>query len=233
MDIEGLMQKSFYKLGQLTCLSILLQSRGPECLHPAVVRALFCTEQPLEFEQIGDGKNNHDLDSITNENFNCLYEMNINPLGKEKEDLKRFYLLAALVHSNFSAIQQYSNGVVPVSKSILHPSKYNKLRHMFKRGLDYNYDFNQVFTLFRYSQTDFETGLNEELNLRDWIIEFELFLMNIGNNEVFTNEGVQITYKDILQFLTGFDRIPTYGFEKTDRCRICEVFVSTCFELRP
>ena len=101
--------------------------------------------------------------------------MNINPLGKEKEDLKRFYLLAALVHSNFSAIQQYSNGVVPVSKSILHPSKYNKLRHMFKRGLDYNYDFNQVITLFRYSQTDFETELNEELNLRDWIIEFELF----------------------------------------------------------
>lgn len=56
MNIEGLVQKSFYKLGQLTALSILLQSRGPECLHPVVVRALFCIEQPAEIEKIDDGK---------------------------------------------------------------------------------------------------------------------------------------------------------------------------------
>lgn len=85
---------------------------------------------------------------------------------------------------------------------------------MFECGLNYNYDFNQIITLFRYSQTDFEVGSNEESNLRDCITEFELFLMNIGNNEVFTNVGVQLTYKDMFQFLTVSDRIPTYGFEK-------------------
>ena len=38
---EAILQKRFYKIGQLVALSVLLNERGPENIHPAIMHALY------------------------------------------------------------------------------------------------------------------------------------------------------------------------------------------------
>ena len=73
---EVILQKQFYKLGQLSAYSILLLGRGPECFHPAIVRALFRREQPLLFKEI-DGFIKNNLNEICICNFDRLMDLNI------------------------------------------------------------------------------------------------------------------------------------------------------------
>ena len=74
---EVILQKQFYKLGQLSAYSILLLGRGPECFHPAIVRALFRREQPLLFKEIEDGFIKNNLNEICIGNFDRLMDLNI------------------------------------------------------------------------------------------------------------------------------------------------------------
>ena len=58
---EAILADKYYKLGQITVLSILTTGRGPECLHPAIVRAIFQVKQPEVIENIEDAFITHDL----------------------------------------------------------------------------------------------------------------------------------------------------------------------------
>ena len=77
LSCEVILQKQFYKLGQLSAYSILLLGRGPECFHPAIVRALFRREQPLLFKEIEDGFIKNNLNEICIGNFDRLMDLNI------------------------------------------------------------------------------------------------------------------------------------------------------------
>ena len=99
LSSEGILQKHFYKLGQLSAYSILLLGSGPECFHPAVVRALFRKEQPLLLEEIEDGFIKNNLNEIHVGNFDCLMDLNINFYGKTQEELLSLYLLSSIVHT--------------------------------------------------------------------------------------------------------------------------------------
>ena len=72
LSSEGILQKQFYKLGQLSVYSILLLGRGTECFCPAVARALFRQEQPLFLEEIEDGFIKKNSNEIRIGNFDCL-----------------------------------------------------------------------------------------------------------------------------------------------------------------
>lgn len=214
-NVEALLEGKYKKLGELTALSILLQSRGPECLHPAIVRCLFDKEQPLKFETFDDGKALIDFLSIDNGNYDCLFDNNINPAGKTKDELKRLYFIASIIHSNYSAIEQFSSGIHAVSKLILNSKNYEDLRYMFEHRKDRDYDFEQIMSLLNYKQNETleQTGSNAEMNIRECIAEFELFLINIGQKTILV-DNIPLTFEDLILFCTGSDRIPTYGFEK-------------------
>ena len=59
----------YFVVGQLEGLSVLKISRGPEYIHPAVVRAMFNIEQPLEFETVEEEMLNSIIDSVEKGNL--------------------------------------------------------------------------------------------------------------------------------------------------------------------
>jgi len=92
------------------------------------------------------------------------------------------------------------------------------------------YTFEQVINLFEYSQIDkVESGSNIENSIRNSIGEFELFLLNIGNNVINVDDSL-LTYSNFLFFLTGSDRIPPGGFDKKIEVYFegSRINVSTC-----
>ena len=62
--------------------------------------------------------------------------------------------------------------------------------------------------MISYRQADlkvFEEGSNDEMRLRECIAFFELFLLNIGMKQVSVEDGVPLTYCDLIFFVTGSD----------------------------
>jgi len=91
-DVESNLKKKYFKIGQLVGLAIILMGRGPECIHPAIVRELFSEEQPTDsIEPIDDYQICQNIESIHRDNFDCLYDIDISPMGKTKEELVRLY----------------------------------------------------------------------------------------------------------------------------------------------
>lgn len=211
---EAVLQKKFYIVGQLTALSILLNGRGPEMFHPAIVRALFERDQPTKIEHIEDAVIKFEMEAITAGNYDSLFDLNISPNGKSKEELVRLYMIVSLIQSKSSAIEQFRHGMNSVSLTILHPQNYEFVRkYLVQSKIEYSFEI--VVGLFLYPQVkEFESGSNGELSLRNSVADFELFLLNVGNGDIKLEEERQLSYCDILYFVTGCDRIPSYGFPK-------------------
>ena len=116
-----------------------------------------------------------------------------------------------------------------VSSLILKSKNYQNLKFMFESRPE-NYDFDQIMTIFRYKQKDtFEQGSNDAANVNECINEFESFLIEVGQREIFIDSENVLSYTN--QFFTESDRIPTYGFEKKIDIEFVDVVlprVSTC-----
>ena len=63
-DPSSVIGNHYFVVGQLVGLSVLQISRGPECIHTAVVRTMFNIEQPLELETVEYEMLNSIIDSI-------------------------------------------------------------------------------------------------------------------------------------------------------------------------
>ena len=95
-------------------LSVLKINRDPECIQPAVVRAMFNIEQPLELETVEDEMLNSIIDSIEEGTFDALLEANINPFGKSAKELVQLYYLSHVILTKFSAIEQFKSGIASI-----------------------------------------------------------------------------------------------------------------------
>jgi len=211
---EAILQKRFYKIGQLVALSVLLNGRGPENIHPAVVRTLYNMEQPEKVEDIEDAFIKDDIESIKSGNYNCIYDFNILPSGKTTEELIRLYMIVALIQSKYSAIEQFRDGMNSVTANILHPDNYQLVRPLLEHR-KIEYAFEDFISIIEYPQVvTCDTGSNNMGILRKCIAEFELLLLNVGQGNVELEEGKPLRYTDLLFFVSGCDRIPAYGFDK-------------------
>ena len=92
-NAEAVLADKYYKLGQITALSILTIGRGPECLHSAVVQAMFQVKQPEVIENIEDAFITHDLEEISRGNYDPLFDANINTIGASVADLQQTFVL--------------------------------------------------------------------------------------------------------------------------------------------
>ena len=106
-DPSSVIGNHYFEAGQLVGLSVLKINRGPECIHPAVVRAMSNIEQPLELETVEDEMLNSIIDSIVKGNFDALLNANINPFGKSVKELIQLYYLSHVILTKFSAIEQF------------------------------------------------------------------------------------------------------------------------------
>lgn len=211
-------ENRFYKLGQITGLSILITGRGPECLHPAVVRAIFDVDQPQEIEPIEDGLINERIDEIKNGLYEALYEQNINPSNKTTNELIRLFLISAIVNSHFFAIHKFRSGIISISPNILDCSNFESNKKCLEYSTAVEYTFEEMISLFIYPQTtnlDADEATSNFMDrIRIAISEFELFLLDVGHGNVIIEDETLLTFHDILLLLTGCDRIPPSGLEK-------------------
>ena len=95
-------------------LSVLKINRGPECIHPAIVRAVLNIEQPLELETVEDEMLNSIIDSIEKGSFDALLDANINPFGKSAKKLIKLYYLSHVILTKFRAIEQFNMGIASI-----------------------------------------------------------------------------------------------------------------------
>ena len=211
-------ENRFFKLGQITGLSILLLNRGPECLHPAVVRTLFDKEQPEIIESIDDGLIVSKIEEIKSASYDDLYKHNINPIGKTTEELIRLYQISVLINANFFTIHKFRSGIISVSQNILNVKNYEEIKKYLEYGATIEYTFEDFIKLIVYPQATNidadEANSNYLDRLRNAISEFELFLLEVGNQIVHLDGELKLKFTDILLLLTGSDRIPLGGFEK-------------------
>ena len=106
-DPSSVIGNHYFEVGQLVGLSVLKINRGPECIHPAVVRAMSNMEQPLELETLEDEMLNSIIDSVVKGNFDALLNATINPFGKSVKELIQLCYLSHVILTKFSAIEQF------------------------------------------------------------------------------------------------------------------------------
>ena len=90
-DPASVIGNHYFVVGQLVGLSVLKINCDPECIQPAVVRAMFNIEQPLELETVEDEMLNSIIDSNEKGNFDALLDANIKPFGKPAKELIQLY----------------------------------------------------------------------------------------------------------------------------------------------
>ena len=95
-------------------MSVPKINRGTECIHPAVVRAMFNIEQSLELETVENEMLNLIIDSIEKGSFDALLEANINPFGESAKELIQLYYLSHVILTKFSAIEQFKSGIASI-----------------------------------------------------------------------------------------------------------------------
>eukprot|EP00111_Clytia_hemisphaerica_P000303 TCONS_00000779-protein len=213
---EAILDGWYHIIGQLIGASILINGRGPECFHDSLVRALFDIEQPLLIEPIDDASIKNQISHINQGNYDTLYDYEINPSGKEKEELIRLYMIAVLVVSKSSAIEQLKGGICSISKNLLLKSNLQEMKNFLVYS-PVQYSFEQFISQIEYPQNKIgavEVGSNLENEVRRGVADFELILLNIGQGKVFLEPGTALRYTDLLYFITGCDRIPSWGLPK-------------------
>ena len=213
-DTDSVLSKKYFLVGQICGVSILSLGRGPECIHPAVVRALFKIDQPVEIEGIDDASINGKISEIESGNYDSLYDLNISPYGKSAAELKRLFLISALVHSKNSSIEQFRDGLISISNDLVRDNTFDAMVSFYVYQ-DKVITFNQIAKLFSYPQKEnLQPGSNELLKIVESMTEFEMILSEIESNLVFLGPDSKMTFNHLLFFCTGVDRIPPYGFEK-------------------
>lgn len=110
-NAETIMSNVYYKLGQLVAVSILVLGRGPEALHPAIVRSMYNIPQPDIIEHVHDAALEHDVKKINEGSYDLLYDANINPSEKSPTELVRLFILHEVVIKRYAAINQFKEGL--------------------------------------------------------------------------------------------------------------------------
>jgi len=155
------------------------------------------------------------VNAIKAGNYECLLEMNINPVGKSIAELIRYFTIATLIHSTSACISQFKEGIESISQCILSKNNISSVQPLLQYS-NINYCFDQIINLIssrQFVNKEYETGSNQADLIERCIAEFELFLVNLGCGKIIA-DGKTLDYCDLILFITGCDRVPTYGFEK-------------------
>ena len=107
--------KCYYKLGQLSALSILSFGRGLHCFQDKLVDAIF--SKNVEGVKVNDASFLETMKQIDEGNFDPLVSAGIAPVDIEKA--KKLYALHYAILSRYAAINDFRSRVESISKSII------------------------------------------------------------------------------------------------------------------
>ena len=191
----------YYKLGQLSALSILPFVRDPHCFHDKLVDAIF--SKNVEVVKVNDASFLEAMKQIDEGNFDPLFSAGIAPVDIKKA--KNLYAVHYAIFSCYAAINDFRSGVESISKSII--ENYPYFRAFFLTS-NLNISVCDVINLFSYNFNG-EAGSTRRVMEDEAMVELE-FLVNDLNNGVVKG----LSLRDLLVFITGSDVIPPFGFQK-------------------
>ena len=192
--------KCYYKLGQLSALSILTLRRGPHCFHDKLVDAIFSNVEGIK---VNDASFLETMKQIDEGNFDLLFSAGIAPVDIEKA--KKLYAVHYATLSRYAAITDFRSGVESISKFII--ENYPYFRAFFLIS-NLNISVCDMINLFSYNFNG-ETGSTRQVMEDEAMVELE-FLVNYLNNGVVKD----LSLRDLLVFVTGSDVIPPFEFQK-------------------
>ena len=172
---EAVLADKYYKLGQITALSILTIGRGPECLHPAIARAMLQLKLPEVIENIEDAFITHDLEEISKGNYYPLFDANISTIGASVADLQRTFVLTKIVLTKFSAIKQFTDGISSLCNDLTSTTFYEVIStYLCTNNITISFD--EMVKQFSYTQLQvLEKGSNEYSKAQDLIANLNCF----------------------------------------------------------
>ena len=137
--------KCYYKLGQLSVLSILTLGRGPHCFHDKLVDAIFSRER-VERVEVNDALFLETMKQIDEGNFDPLVSAGIAPVDIKKA--KNLYAVHYSIFSRYAAINDFCSGVESISKSFT--ENYPYFRAFFLTS-NLNISVCDLINLFSYN----------------------------------------------------------------------------------
>ena len=202
---EDLMEERCFKIGQLTGLSILHSGRGPESLHPLIIKAIY--DMPLDTTtSVEDAQLSSKLEKIDNNETDDLFEHNISP-SEDKEHDKHLFTVSFVVFTKYQAIDQFRKGMKSVSSALVEPRNYTRM----KDYLEYSkveITLTKFLSLIKFNR-DCDIGSNKWNVIDSAICDFEIYLAAVANGDC-----AGISLHDLLFFITGLDRVPPYGLNQ-------------------
>ena len=225
---ESIMNKTYFLIGQLAALAIIKVGRGPECFHKMLVQSLYEVSLDKELPKINDYELSEKLEKIENNDFDELFDYNINP-SNGIEEAKRLFVISHLILNRYSAVEQFRAGMESIDDTLITARNYDVMKIFFLHHTD-PLDIEKFLELLQYNKTS-EAGSNNFHQEESAIVEFELFIASVYNGSVY-NEDVKLKLEDILYFITCFDQVPPHGLPKKIDVffdgELCLPKVSTC-----
>ena len=194
----------YYRLGQLSAVSIFYIGRGPS-LHPGLVNYIF-EEEPGSLTSVDDGALQSYLKEIENGNFDRLYEKKIVPQSSTEEN-KELFALSYVLFDNESAIQQFKKGIKSITPTLLSKKHFAYLKKFFLPSLK-PLSFFDFMALCKFVVTE-EAGSNRERIVKGLICDIELYFCEVGNGD-----KPDVTLEKLLFLFTGTESVPIFGFDK-------------------
>ena len=157
--------KCYYKLGQLSALSILTLSRGPHCFHDNLVDATF--SKNVEGVKVNDASFLETMKQINEGTFDPLFSAGIAPVDIEKA--KELYAVHYAILSRYAAINDFRFWVESISESIIENYPYFRA---FFLTLNLNISVCDTINLFSYNFNG-ESGSTRRVMEDEAMVELE------------------------------------------------------------
>ena len=194
--------KCYYKLGQLSTLSVLSLGRGLHCFQFKLLDAIF--SKNVEGVKVNDASFLETMKQIDEGNFDPLFSAGIAPVDIEKA--KNLYAVHYTILSRYAAINDFRSGVESISKSFI--ENYPYFRAFFLTS-NLNISVCYMINLFSYNCNGEKAGSTRRVMEDEAMVELE-FLVNDLNNGVVKD----LSLRGLLVFITGSNVISPFEFQK-------------------
>ena len=157
---------------------------------------------PIHLNQF-EGELSYKIKQLESGDNTSLIDSNVVPSNDAAKNIEQF-VNAFCIISKYAAIEQFRKGIFSICPKLLeYPCCFAKYFTDEKPSVT----LENVRQIIKFVKTG-EKGSNLYQHEEEAILAFEMFLLNLSNNE----SGVDLT--DFLKFVAATDRIPIQGFGK-------------------
>ena len=176
---EHILAKRYILLGQICTRSILHIGRGPSCLHPLLVKAIFerSSDVLIHLNQF-EGELLYKIKQLESGDNTSLIDANVVPSNDAVKGIGQF-VNAFCIILKYAAIEQFRKGIFSICPKLL---EYPRCFAKYFTDEKPSVTLENVRQIIRFVKTG-EKGSNFNQHEEETILEFKMFLLNLSNNE--------------------------------------------------